>query len=306
MQKQNEDPEVLNDQAEEVELDFDRMEDYIEKYDIANSTQYQHQTAELLAMPLPKNISISTKSRTYDEIFNEWYKMMPDISLGDMKMEVIRILESSQGGSFMPNKNRILLNLYLVELAKRTLATEVQDMVPRIKNSYENLSKMEDATNRRILNTCDIIAMTTTGAAKFKTMLSTVKSEVLVVEEAAQILEAHLITSLNPHTKQLILIGDHQQLRPSVNNMEMQTNYNLDISLFERLINNGFQNEMLLIQRRMRPEISEVVRKIYPKVTDHASVLTKPNVRGLGQENYFFFNHDFPEEMMKNVLSKTN
>ena len=72
------------------------------------------------------------------------------------------------------------------------------------------------------------------------------KTEVLVVEEAAQILEAHLITSLNPHTEHMVLIGDHQQLRPSVNCLSMQTKYNLNISMFERLIKNNFCNQMLL------------------------------------------------------------
>ena len=38
--------------------------------------------------------------------------------------------------------------------------------------------------------------MTTTGAAKFKKLLSSVSSKIMIVEEAAQILEAHMTTSL--------------------------------------------------------------------------------------------------------------
>ena len=55
-----------------------------------------------------------------------------------------------------------------------------------------------------------IIAMTTTGAAKFKEMLSKVRSKVMIVEEAGEILESHLVSSFNPSIEQLILIGDHQ------------------------------------------------------------------------------------------------
>ena len=87
--------------------------------------------------------------------------------------------------------------------------------------------------------------MTTTGAAKFKALLSEIHSEIMIVEEAAQILEAHMATSLTPSIKHLILIGDHEQLRPNVNTMDLSEKYKLDISMFERLINNGFKNVML-------------------------------------------------------------
>lgn len=61
----------------------------------------------------------------------------------------------------------------------------------------------------------------------------------VIVEEAAEVLEAHVVTSLTHHCKQLILIGDHLQLRPSSNVYELGEKYRLNVSLFERLINNG-------------------------------------------------------------------
>jgi hypothetical protein len=44
----------------------------------------------------------------------------------------------------------------------------------------------------------DVIAMTTTGAAKYKKLLQKISSKIMVVEEAAEILESHIFTSLNP------------------------------------------------------------------------------------------------------------
>ena len=38
----------------------------------------------------------------------------------------------------------------------------------------------------------------------------------------------------------------------------------MDISIFERLINNNFDYVTLNTQRRMRPEISLIVKEIYP------------------------------------------
>lgn len=41
-------------------------------------------------------------------------------------------------------------------------------------------------------------------------------SQIVICEEAAEVLEAHVLASLTRHTEQLILIGDHEQLRPKV------------------------------------------------------------------------------------------
>lgn len=60
----------------------------------------------------------------------------------------------------------------------------------------------------------------------------------MIVEEAAEVLESHIVTCLTPACQHLILIGDHQQLRPSTTVYELSTQYKLDISLFERMVNN--------------------------------------------------------------------
>jgi superfamily I DNA and/or RNA helicase len=62
-----------------------------------------------------------------------------------------------------------------------------------------------------------------------------------MVEEAGEVLEAHILSSLTPSTQHLILIGDHLQLRPHIAtytlSMDSQSGdyYKLDRSLFERL-----------------------------------------------------------------------
>lgn len=55
--------------------------------------------------------------------------------------------------------------------------------------------------------------MTTTGAAKFRKILQQLKPRLVIIEEAAEVLEAHTITSLSKDCQHLILIGDHQQVR---------------------------------------------------------------------------------------------
>ena len=70
-----------------------------------------------------------------------------------------------------------------------------------------------------------------------------------------------------------MLIGDHQQLKPTVSTYELASKYHLDVSLFERLILNGFEHVQLKEQHRMRPEVSEMIKSVfYPQLLDHPSV----------------------------------
>jgi superfamily I DNA and/or RNA helicase len=58
-----------------------------------------------------------------------------------------------------------------------------------------------------------IVACTTTGAAKFTEELRTAAPDVVLVEEAGEILESHILTALGENTHQLILVGDHKYVR---------------------------------------------------------------------------------------------
>ena len=82
----------------------------------------------------------------------------------------------------------------------------------------------------------------------------------LVKTLLAEVLEAHILDSLASSTRQLILIGDHQQLRPKVQvydlALDSKKGFNLDLSLFERLIRQKTPFCSLSTQRRMRPSIS--------------------------------------------------
>lgn len=50
--------------------------------------------------------------------------------------------------------------------------------------------------------------MTTTGAAKYKPLLKKVPCKIVIVEEAAEVLESHITTSLPDAVEHVVLIGD--------------------------------------------------------------------------------------------------
>jgi AAA domain len=72
------------------------------------------------------------------------------------------------------------------------------------------LQRKFEQKNVEILRSKRIIGCTTTGAAKYKDSIQAVAPDVLLVEEAGEILESHVITALGADAKQMILIGDHK------------------------------------------------------------------------------------------------
>lgn len=69
----------------------------------------------------------------------------------------------------------------------------------------------------------------------------------------------------------------------------------MDISLFERMINNNMHCVTLTTQYRMRPEIANLIRPIiYKELLDDESVTQYPNVMGM-MKNLYFIDHTEPE-----------
>ena len=58
-----------------------------------------------------------------------------------------------------------------------------------------------------------VIACTTTGAAIYAETIKKAGPEFLLVEEAGEILEAHILTALSRKVEQMVLIGDHKYVR---------------------------------------------------------------------------------------------
>ncbi len=150
--------------------------------------------------------------------------------------------------------------------------------------------------------------MTKTGAAKYQHILHLVKPRIVIVEEAAEVLESHIVSALNTGTQHLILIGDHRQLRSKPNVYQLAKKYRLDVSLFERLILNNFPHTTLETQHRMRPEIAEVIKEahIYDiAIKNHPLVSTFRDIRGVNS-NLFFIEQECLENEDENLMSHSN
>ena len=171
-----------------------------------------------------------------------------------------------------------LVDLFTDRARSRCLES-IKQTSEQLETLKAQLDQKEIQRMRGLMRSLDVVAMTTTGAVKYRQRLREAGAKVVMVEEAAEVLEAQVVTSVAPETQQLILIGDHQQLKPKVNTFRLAEDFGLSVSLFERLVDAGVPNAKLNEQRRMRPEISRLVRHLYPDLRDHPSVLQYESVR---------------------------
>ena len=78
-------------------------------------------------------------------------------------------------------------------------------------NHYQELLAQQwSEKDTDILTRKRIIGCTTTAAAKYSNSIQAASPDVVLVEEAGEILESHVLTALGPKTAQLIMIGDHK------------------------------------------------------------------------------------------------
>ncbi|XP_078367695.1 uncharacterized protein LOC144651630 isoform X2 [Oculina patagonica] len=191
----------------------------------------------------------------------------------------------------LSSSNRLRLYLFWVESYRERYRTEIQ----RGEQEYEQLCREQEAIRfeeeEEVIRRATVVGMTSSGAAKYHSMLQRVAPKVIVIEEAAEVMEANIITSLSHDTKHTILIGDHKQLCPKATVYELAQKYNLAISLFERMIMNGMDCKRLSIQHRMRPEIAALTKRIYDhEIVDHESVCELEDIAGV-TNNLFFIDH---------------
>lgn len=187
-----------------------------------------------------------------------------------------------------------------------TLRMKVQECEGAYQLAVDRLADVKRRESLTVLKKATVIGMTTTGAAKFRKALQEVRPRLVIVEEAAEVLEAHIITTLSKACQHLILIGDHQQLRPSATVYDLAKNFNLEMSMFERLVKMELPFVRLDYQHRMRADIARLLTPhIYPELENHPSVLSYENIKGL-EANLFFVEHNHPEETIKDGKSHQN
>lgn len=233
---------------------------------------------------------------------------------GDRDLEVLRSI--SDVSPLSRAERRRLIASWIDELVE-PFQEELLMELRQYEEENKTFEMLRDELNLRVLLDANIIGITTSGLARNLSYLRRLRSKVLLVEEAGEVLEAHNLTALLPSLEHVILIGDHQQLRPKVQNYELscenpRSQISLDISLFERLVQptKGFARvpySTLSVQRRMHPWISDLIRNSsYPAIVDAPRVHDYPAVPGMKQRLFWLDHAEQEDSFMDDVHSTSH
>jgi hypothetical protein len=212
----------------------------------------------------------------------------------------------------MPGSTRVY-DIFSLEVDKRQSLYSgwKEEAIDQIKRSLlVNLKAYQDATaeidkigaevSHRVLARANVIVVTASGLARNRELLHRLHSKVLLVEEANEVLEAHLLTAMLPSIEHAILIGDHQlRLRENPCSQVM-----MDVSLFERLVrlkeneNNALQVVTLETQHRMHPSISALMSTTYPDLRASLEAAKYSEVSGM-LRRLFWLDHRHAEDSGK-------
>ncbi|KAL7627407.1 hypothetical protein AAE478_001600 [Parahypoxylon ruwenzoriense] len=192
------------------------------------------------------------------------------------------------------------------EIHQENISDLIQ-LIADYNKTQRTLQSLRKEKTEKILKSKRIICCTTTAASMYAQEIQAASPGIIIVEEAGEIMESHILAAMGPNTKQLIQIGDHKQLRPKVKNFKLTVEaghgYDLNRSLFERLILQERPHCTLLNQHRMRPEISSLIRHNYPALQDANGTGNRPHLSGF-QDDVVFFNHSYPEERNDILVDK--
>jgi hypothetical protein len=234
-------------------------------------------------------------------------RLIPNWLRGGSRTEgPVRPVEVLRHGklSDMTHAERMQLHRDWLRAIRDPLIKEIVDTERDFTATKNQRDRVRRDVDLRCLQQAHIVGVTTTGLARNLDLLRKLRCKVMVCEEAGEVLEAHLLTALLPSVEHAILVGDHLQLRPQIQNYDLQSTnprgerYSLDLSMFERLVKPPHDDDVRLpfsvlhTQRRMHPSIAELVRStLYPHLTDGGKVSSYPEVVGM-KKRLFWLHHE--------------
>ena len=251
-----------------------------------------------------KRVGRKGKEVKPDYLFNRWREGgNPGIFTKDVSKELEQVWD-------MSSQLRLEHVAKWIKAMIEEKAASVGALTHEFDTHQEVIDDLFNTGKGELLRTKRIVACTTTAAAMQHKLIQAANPDVIVVEEAGEILETHVLAALTPSVGRLILIGDHKQLRPKVNNyalaVEKGDGYDLNMSLFERLVKQGFKFSTLKKQHRMHPEISRFPRALtYPDLQDDPRTADRPTIDGL-RDRVIFMNHEHSETEQKALADRND
>ena len=118
--------------------------------------------------------------------------------------------------------------------------------------------KMEE---QRMIKTADVVCSTTMNVGSGAVRNSGVRFPAVLIDEATQATEASTIVSFTRGAVQIVMLGDQNQLPPTV--LSRAPGYDAFMPLFTRLVKDGVTPFLLDTQYRMHPTIAQLPSDLF-------------------------------------------
>jgi len=122
-----------------------------------------------------------------------------------------------------------------------------------LSRGWKELRRIEAQIRDDILDRASVVCATCIGAGH--DLLAGRRFPRILIDEVTQAVEPAALVPITLGCRQLVLVGDHRQLPPTVVSRRAEQD-RLGLSLFERLVAIGLEPNMLETQYRMHPAIS--------------------------------------------------
>lgn len=132
----------------------------------------------------------------------------PESSIEEIEAQATRNVQ------LLSSRDRLRLVDFWAEDVRQDATNELFESVKHADELRQELTNVHDEVDRRVLQTADVIGVTTKGLARRIATLKRVRCKVVICEEAGEVMEPHILSALLPSVEHFIQIGDHQQLRP--------------------------------------------------------------------------------------------
>ena len=281
------------------------LERRIEYLELAENVSDEEATKECEEpqIDIPENPKVVKERNILAEAAKKFKKAMKDNRIQEDIPE--HILEATNIW-LLKQEDRELLYKFWVRRLVYACGLVVKSYSNQYSSKIKQLEVINTSIDLYILQQSTVVGMTTTGAARNSKLIRKLKPKIILIDEAGEVLEAHIITSLCKTVEHLIMIGDPQMLKPSTAVSRLSDQYNLNLSLFERLILNDFRHATLTLQHRMRPEISSIMRLIYPMLVDNKIVTNYEHIKGTTNNMYFVTHNYFEDPLIEDSTSRAN
>lgn len=152
---------------------------------------------------------------------------------------------------------KVEIRLQEVMTKRRELGKRLDEMREQRAVNYRNREIERRNLQYKILNNAQVVCSTLSGSAHDVLAGMSMTFETVVIDEAAQCIELSAIIPLRYGCKKCIMVGDPNQLPPTVLSQKAAS-FKYEQSLFVRMQNNHKDSVYLLdVQYRMHPEISK-------------------------------------------------